>query len=124
MAAFNNAIPMLPKQFDLKDAVDRADRLLEVAHQVVTQFQGQVFPLVIDPATGEAFTAGAFPKPAWVTAGANTTAYEALLTQGTLATLIAATDTEYGLYELAAALQYKLQQIAALNPYATQNTVA
>lgn len=115
MASMNNAVPMLPKSFDLKDAVDRPDRLLEVGAQVVTQLQGQVFPLVINPATGTAYTAGTFPRPAWVQA-ADVSAFEALMTQGTLATLIAAIDTEYGVYELAAALAYKFQQIAALNP--------
>lgn len=115
MASMNNAIPMLPKVFDFKDAVDKTDRLLEVANQVVTQLQGQVYPLVIDPATGTAWAGGTFPRPAWVPT-ASVTAYENLLTQGTLATLIAAIDTEYGLYELAAALHYKLQQIEALHP--------
>jgi len=126
MASFNNAIPMLPKRFDLKDAVDRTDRLLEVADQVIVQLQGQIFPLVISPdgtgtaggtatGAGTVYSAGNFPRPGWLLA-ANYTAYEALLTSGTLATLVAAVDTEYGIYELAAALQYKFAQIEALKP--------
>jgi hypothetical protein len=114
MASMNNAIPMLPKHFDLKDAVDKTDRLLEVAQQISTQLQGQIYPLVIDPALGTVYTTP--PAPAWVTSPIdNSAAYKLLLTNGTLSTLIAAIDTEYGLYELAAALQFKLQQIAALN---------
>lgn len=125
MASMNNAIPMLPKHFDLKDAVDKTDRLLEVTQQVVTQLQGQIYPLVISPdgtgtaggtasGAGTVYTAGNFPKPAWVSV-ANETTYGQYLTNGTLATLIAAIDTEYGLYELAAAMQFKLNQIALLN---------
>jgi hypothetical protein len=130
MASMNNAIPALPKEFDLKDAVDRTDRLLEVAQQVVTQVQRQIFPLIFEPNTGLSYrdsgvghTPTPFSRPSWLTA-ANVTAYENLLTTGTISTLIAATDTEYGIYELAAALQYKFQQIAALNPHPTQSTVA
>ena len=62
MPSFNNAVPQLPKRFDLRDVVDHVDRLLEVLDQAVAQSQGQIYPLTISP--DGAGTSGGVPSGA------------------------------------------------------------
>ncbi len=114
MASMNNAIPQLPKSFDLRDATDHVDRILEVADQVAVQLQAQLYPLTVDPATGVAYVAGTFPRPDYIISGGGITAYEAVLSEGTLATLITFC-ANYGAAQIAAALQAKLAVIPTLS---------
>lgn len=113
MPSFNNAVPQLPKRFDLRDVVDHVDRLLEVLDQAVAQSQGQVYPLTIDPVTGAAYAGGSFPRPGYIQT-ADVTTYENILTQGTVAACVAA-NAAFGAKELLATLQAKLSGIEALN---------
>jgi hypothetical protein len=114
MPAFNNAVPQLPKRFDLRDVVDHVDRLLEVLDQAVVQSEGQIFPLTVDPATGVNYTSTNLPRPGFITSGTGITAYEAVLTQSTVAAASAA-NTGYGVKELLAVIAAKLATIPNLS---------
>lgn len=124
MASFNNAIPMLPKVFDLEDATDRVARLLEVADQVTVQLLGQLYPIVIDASSGKVYADDLFPRPDFITTDAGIEAYEALLYGGSggddapaVTTQVAAcvaANAGYGAYEVAACLQGKLATVPTL----------
>jgi hypothetical protein len=123
MPAFNNAVPALPKRFDLRDATDHVDRLLEVLDQAVMQSQGQIFPLTVDPTTGEIYADDTFPRPDYIVSDAGIEAYEAILTSATVtpgsaevqAADCAAANANYGIRELLAAITSKLVQIPSLS---------
>jgi hypothetical protein len=123
MPAFNNAVPALPKRFDLRDATDHIDRLLEVLDQAVMQSQGQIFPLTVNPTTGEIYADDTFPRPNYIVSDAGIEAYEAVLTSATSGAGSAEAQTAacitavaaYGVRELLAAVEAKLVTIPSLS---------
>ena len=122
MPAFNNAVPALPKRFDLRDAVDHVDRLIEVLDQAVVQGEGQIFPLTIDPITGLIYVDDTFPRPGFIKTDAGIEAYETLLSSaapgsdGSAATAAAVSAcAALGVRELLAVISAKLATIPTLS---------
>lgn len=114
MPAFNNAVPALPKRFDLRDATDHVDRLLEVLDQALVQCEGQVYPLTTDPSTGVNYADDTFPRPNYIKSDAGIEAYELVLSQSTTPACAAA-NTGYGVKELLAVIEAKLATIPSLS---------